>query len=72
MLVDLQYNLKKGIQSFPKFVKAVITKDFDTMSKEYKRFWTDNKNIRRELTDRNNRFKKWIDEYRNKEEKKQK
>lgn len=37
MLTDFAYN--PGLSKFPKFVSAVITKDWDTVKQEYKRYF---------------------------------
>lgn len=49
MLIDYNYNV--GLNKFPNFVKAVVTKDWDTAKKEYKRYAGG-----KELTDRNQKF----------------
>jgi GH24 family phage-related lysozyme (muramidase) len=49
MLVDFNYN--PGLSKFPNFVKAVVTKDWETAKKEYKRYAGG-----KELTDRNQKF----------------
>jgi hypothetical protein len=49
ILVDYNYN--EGLSKFPKFVKAVVTKDWETAKKEYKRYAGG-----KELTDRNTKF----------------
>jgi GH24 family phage-related lysozyme (muramidase) len=49
MLVDYNYNV--GLSKFPKFVKAVVTKDWETAKKEYKRYAGGE-----ELVDRNTKF----------------
>jgi GH24 family phage-related lysozyme (muramidase) len=49
MLIDFNYN--PGLGEFPKFVKAVVTKDWATAKKEYKRYAGG-----KELTDRNQKF----------------
>jgi GH24 family phage-related lysozyme (muramidase) len=49
MLIDYNYNV--GLSKFPNFVKAVVTKDWDTAKKEYKRYAGG-----AELTDRNQKF----------------
>jgi GH24 family phage-related lysozyme (muramidase) len=49
ILVDYNYNV--GLSKFPKFVKAVVTKDWETAKKEYKRYAGG-----KELTDRNTKF----------------
>ena len=36
-LLDLQYNSRKGLKAFPKFVDAVIKGDYNTQLQEYKR-----------------------------------
>jgi lysozyme len=50
MLTDFTYNLGT-LESFPKFVRAVLTDDFPTVLREYKRYANG-----KELTDRNKRF----------------
>jgi GH24 family phage-related lysozyme (muramidase) len=49
MLVDFNYN--PGLTKFPNLVKAVVTKDWNTAKKEYKRYAGG-----KELTDRNQKF----------------
>ena len=39
MLLDIQFNVRGGIDSFPKFTEAVLDNDTDTMQKEYKRYF---------------------------------
>jgi len=39
MLLDIQFNVKGGVDSFPKFTEAVLDNDKDTMQKEYKRYF---------------------------------
>ena len=56
MLMDYQFNLKGGIGSFPNFTKAVINRDWDTASKEYKRYYKKPKTGNVELTRRNEFF----------------
>jgi GH24 family phage-related lysozyme (muramidase) len=36
-LLDLQYNSRKGLKAFPKFVDAVVKGDYNTQLQEYKR-----------------------------------
>jgi GH24 family phage-related lysozyme (muramidase) len=49
ILVDYNYN--PGLSKFPNFVKAIVTKDWETAKKEYKRYAGG-----KELTDRNTKF----------------
>lgn len=56
MLMDFQFNLKGGIGSFPNFTKAVINRDWDTASKEYKRKYKNPKGVNVELKRRNEFF----------------
>lgn len=38
MLLDIEFNTNKGIAGYPKFVKALMNNDTDTMSKNYHRY----------------------------------
>lgn len=55
MLTDFAFNLGT-IKGFPKFVRAVLDKDWDTARKEYKRTYKDSSGNRRELEQRNKIF----------------
>jgi GH24 family phage-related lysozyme (muramidase) len=48
MLIDFEFNLGT-LRKFPKFTKAVLNKDIDTIKNEYKRTFKDKNGIRREL-----------------------
>ena len=46
MLLDIQFNVRGGIDSFPKFTEAVLDNDINTMQKEYKRYFKNKENLR--------------------------
>ncbi len=48
MLIDFAFNLGT-IRGYPKFVKAVLNKDVNTMRQEYKRSFTNNKGERKDM-----------------------
>jgi GH24 family phage-related lysozyme (muramidase) len=54
MLTDYAYNLGT-LRGFPKFTKAVVEQDWDTVRREYKRTYKDSKGKRHELA-RNKAF----------------
>jgi GH24 family phage-related lysozyme (muramidase) len=58
MLLDFQYNLGSVKRKFPKFTKAVIENDEETMNKEYKRFYETKNGERLPLQSRNEAFEK--------------
>ena len=55
MLLDIQFNVKGGIDSFPKFTEAVLDNDVDTMQQEYKRYFKNKQGEYQELA-RNKQF----------------
>jgi len=55
MLIDIQFNVKGGVDSFPKFKEAVLSNDINTMQQEYKRYFKDQQGKYRELA-RNKSF----------------
>ena len=55
MLLDIQFNVRGGIDSFPKFTEAVLDNDTDTMQKEYKRYFKNKQDEYVELA-RNKQF----------------
>tara|TARA_R100000081_G_scaffold38434_1_gene17829 strand:- start:26 stop:553 length:528 start_codon:yes stop_codon:yes gene_type:complete len=55
MLLDIQFNVKGGIDSFPKFTEAVLDNDINTMQKEYKRYFKNKQGKYQELA-RNKQF----------------
>ena len=55
MLLDIQFNVKGGIDSFPKFTEAVLDNDVNTMQQEYKRYFKDKQGEYQELA-RNKQF----------------
>ena len=55
MLLDIQFNVKGGIDSFPKFTEAVLNNDVNTMQQEYKRYFKDKQGEYKELA-RNKQF----------------
>lgn len=55
MLLDIQFNVRDGIDSFPKFTEAVLNNDTDTMKKEYKRYFKNKQDKYVELA-RNKQF----------------
>ena len=55
MLLDFTFNLG-GLKKFPKFTEAVLKGDMATAKKEYKRKFTDDKGVTKELKDRNEQF----------------
>lgn len=48
MLIDFEFNLGT-IRSFPKFVRAVLNKDWKIASREYKRSYTNERGVKKEL-----------------------
>lgn len=56
MLLDFQYNLGSAKREFPKFTKAVVNNDVETMNKEYERFFTTPSGDVRPLERRNKAF----------------
>ena len=55
MLLDIQFNVKGGIDSFPKFTEAVLDNDINTMQEEYKRYFKNKQGEYEELA-RNKSF----------------
>tara|TARA_X000001388_G_C2210501_1_gene114945 strand:+ start:658 stop:1188 length:531 start_codon:yes stop_codon:yes gene_type:complete len=55
MLLDIQFNVKGGVDSFPKFREAVFNNDINTMQKEYKRYFENKQGEMVELA-RNKQF----------------
>jgi GH24 family phage-related lysozyme (muramidase) len=55
MLVEFSFNLG-SLSKFPKFVEAVVKKDWQTANKEYKRSYVDGHGQRHELSNRNIAF----------------
>ena len=55
MLLDIQFNVKGGIDSFPKFTEAVLDNDINTMQEEYKRYFKNKQGEYQELA-RNKSF----------------
>ena len=55
MLLDIQFNVKGGIDSFPKFTEAVLDNDVNTMQQEYKRYFKNKQGEYQELA-RNKQF----------------
>lgn len=55
MLTDFAFELG-GLNAFPKFIEAVVKKDWNTANKEYKRSYVDRQGQRHELTTRNTAF----------------
>ena len=55
MLLDIQFNVIGGVDSFPKFTEAVLDNDTDTMQKEYKRYFKNKQDEYVELA-RNKQF----------------
>jgi GH24 family phage-related lysozyme (muramidase) len=55
MLLDIQFNVRDGIDSFPKFTEAVLNNDTDTMKKQYKRYFKNKQDKYVELA-RNKQF----------------
>ena len=49
MLIDFAFNLKGGLRTFPHFVRAVLTNDWKTAAKEYKRTATSKDGHKTEL-----------------------
>jgi hypothetical protein len=57
MLFDMEYTVKGGIDSFPKFTKAVVDKDWPTALQESKRYYTNAETGKKEeLATRNQQF----------------
>jgi len=55
MLLDIQFNVIGGIDSFPKFTEAVLDNDINTMQEEYKRYFKNKQGEYQELA-RNKSF----------------
>ena len=55
MLLDIQFNVRGGIDSFPKFTEAVLDNDINTMQEEYKRYFKNKQGEYQELA-RNKSF----------------
>ncbi len=55
MLLDIQFNVIGGVDSFPKFKEAVLNNDINTMQKEYKRYFENKQGEMVELA-RNKQF----------------
>ena len=55
MLLDIQFNVRGGIDSFPKFTEAVLDNDINTMQEEYKRYFKNQQGEYQELA-RNKSF----------------
>jgi GH24 family phage-related lysozyme (muramidase) len=57
MATDFQFNVKKGgINRFPEFKKALLTRDYGRMKEEYKRHYQDEQGQWHEVKDRNEKF----------------
>ena len=56
MLLDIEFNVKKGVDAFPKFKEGVLQNKIDVMKKEYERKFTDSKGETQPLTRRNELF----------------
>ena len=55
MLLDIQFNVIGGVDSFPKFKEAVLNNDINIMQKEYKRYFENKQGEMVELA-RNKQF----------------
>jgi len=55
MLLDIQFNVRGGVDSFPKFTEAVLNNDINTMQEEYKRYFKNKQGKMVELA-RNKQF----------------
>ena len=55
MLLDIQFNVRGGVDSFPKFTEAVLNNDVNTMQEEYKRYFKNEQGKMVELA-RNKQF----------------
>jgi GH24 family phage-related lysozyme (muramidase) len=55
MFLDFTFNLG-SLRSFPKFTEAVLKGDMATARKEYKRTFTNDKGVTKEVKDRNEQF----------------
>ena len=57
MLLDIEYNVKRGIDEFPNFTEAVLTRNITGQRKEYERFYTDPEGNKKPIKERNRLFK---------------
>ena len=60
MLLDIEFNVKKGVDAFPKFKEGVLQNKIDDMKKEYERKFTDSKGVTKPLTRRNKLFNEFF------------
>ena len=60
MLLDIEFNVKKGVDAFPKFKEGVLQNKIDVMKKEYERKFTDSKGVTKPLTRRNKLFNEFF------------
>ena len=56
MLLDVEFNVRDGVDAFPNFTKSVLQNKIDVMKKEYERKFTDSKGETQPLTRRNELF----------------
>ena len=56
MLTDIEFNVRGGLNTFQKFTKAVVTEDWETARKEFKRYYTDTSGEKKPLVKRNKDF----------------
>jgi hypothetical protein len=52
-LLDINFNVKKGVSSFPKFVSGILNKDPSVIRAEYKRYWDNPETGKRQELGRN-------------------
>jgi len=60
MLIEFAFNLGYGLKQFKKFIKALIDDDWDTVKKEYKRFYRTPDGQLQEVKHRNEEFCKYF------------
>ena len=60
MLIEFAFNLGYGLKQFKKFIKALIDDDWDTVKKEYKRFYRTPDGQLQEVKHRNEEFYKYF------------
>ena len=60
MLIEFAFNLGYGLKQFKKFIKALIDDDWDTVKKEYKRFYRTPDGQLQEVKNRNEEFYKYF------------
>ena len=56
MFIEFAFNLGNGLRQFKKFIKAVVTNDWNTAKEEYKRYYRTSSGQLREVRNRNEQF----------------